>query len=340
MSLLDDFVDQEVDIKAKFHSVRGQWSWNQGAHQFDGIEDEENPEGLLLYDIPLANGEITARLYIWDDPVNALDPCAHIVVHFTGTDEYCVAGIGGWSSLYSIGRKRPPETLGQAPQWDRLEGYGKRSEIRRQRWYPVTVRFAANQIEFLLGNIRLFGTTLGQRRGAGVFGVRGFGDCRVRVNIDRVVRKIRRSDVGARLADVDLNFMHLDTLREVAERDLHEAQGFDADVSPKATVVLLGSIAEALLLDALWYKNTQEPGSTEVTDSKLRTLRFVDLIDTANDVNVIGRKTFTKSHILREYRNLIHPANPNAMELGPRPAEAVAAVDFLLDLIGDLSKNP
>ena len=340
MKVSKDFVDQPVDFEDRWHQVRGVWTLNQGAHQFDGHGDKENPEGLLLYEIPLSDGEISAQLYIMDPPEDKQDPCAHIVFHFAGNTDYCVAGIGGWESHYTIGRKTPPGTPGGKPGWERLKGDGTRAEIRRQRWYPITVRFIAGEVTFLYGGMPLFETPVGQPRKKEVFfGVRGFGDCRVRMRIDGVVRKIRSSDVGSRLADADLGFMHLDALRNVAERDLNEVRGFDADDSPKATVILLGSVAEALLLDALWYQETQRPGSTGITNDNLSEWTLNRLIGKANAGGMLDKSTYATSHILREYRNLVHPAKEESMMLAPRPAQAVAAVDFLRALIGDLSTN-
>jgi hypothetical protein len=337
MDPLGEFVEQAVDTKDKWHKVRGAWSWREDAHVFNGHKDEENAEGLLLCDIPLANGEISADIGVIGEPAKALDPCAHIVFHFLSNDDFYVAGIGGWDSLYTIGRKLPPEMLSTKPKWEKLISDGQRSQIEGYRWYPVTVSFTASKIEFRFSNIPMFQIEAGYGRHAGHFGLRGCGDCRARFRINRVVRKIRRSDVGARLSDADLGIMNFDVLRSVAERDLAEVRGLDADASPKATVVLLGSIAEALLLDALWHRETAEPGSTNVTENKLGQLRLADLIDRANDLKLVSRSTYATSHILRGYRNLVHPANEEAKMLGPRPAQAVAAIDFLLALIKDLS---
>lgn len=337
MGASDELIDQEIDTQDKWHKVRGGWSWGQGAHVFDGHQDDENPEGLLLCDIPLANGEISADVSVMDDPVNAADPCAHIVFHFISNDDFYMAGIGGWGGLYTIGRKLPPETVSAQPKWEKLIGDGQRAQIERYRWYPITVLFRDGEIEFRFSNIPMFQITAGYGRKAGFFGLRGYGSCRARFRIKHVVRKIRQSDVGARLANADLSFMHFDVLRAVAERDLAEVRGFDADASPKATVILLGSIAEAMLLDALWHKETQEPESTGVTDQTFKKWTLNQLIEQANDLKMLNRSTYATSHILRGYRNLVHPGNEDAMMLGPRPAQAVAAIDFLLALIRDLS---
>ncbi|MBE9479367.1 MAG: hypothetical protein IMY80_05320 [Chloroflexi bacterium] len=337
MEPLGEFMEQEIDTKDKWHRVRGTWAWRDGAHVFDGHQDEENAEGLLLCDIPLANGEISADIGVMDDPAKTLDPCAHIVFHFLSSDDFYVAGIGGWDGLYSIGRKLPSETLSATPRWERLTGDGQRSQIAKYRWYPITISFVGGKVEFRFSNIPIFQLTAGYGREAGHFGLRGYGDCRARFRINRVARKIRRSDVGARLASADLSFLHFDVLRDVAERDLAEARGLDADASSKATVILLGSIAEALLLDALWYRETQESGSTKVTESNLNKWNLSKLIDKANGFKLLDRSTYATSHILRGYRNLVHPGNEDAQTLGPRPAQAVAAIDFLLALIRDLS---
>jgi hypothetical protein len=337
MEPFGEFVEQEIDTKGKWHKVRGAWAWRDGAHVFDGHQDEENAEGLLLCDIPLANGEISADIGVIDDPADTLDPCAHIVFYFLRNDDFYVAGIGGWDSLYTIGRKLPPETLSTAPRWEKLTADGHRSQIGKYRWYPIAVSFVGGKVEFRFSNIPMFQLAAGYGRDAGHFGFRGYGDCRARFRVNRVVRKIRRSDVGARLVNVDLSFMHLDVLGNVAERDLREVRGLDADASPKATVILLGSIAEALLLDALWQRETQEPGSTGVTEDNLNEWTLNKLIDRANSLKLLVRSTYATSHILRGYRNLVHPANEDARMLGPRPAQAVAAVDFLLALVRDLS---
>jgi len=91
------------------------------------------------------------------------------------------------------------------------------------------------------------------------------------------------------------------------------------------------------LLDALWYRETEEPGSTKVTEKTLNNLKLSTLIDKAYHHKLIERSTYATSHILRGYRNLVHPANEEAKMLGPRPSQAVAAIDFLVMLIKNLS---
>jgi len=205
MESLDEFIDQEVDTTDKWRKVRGNWSRREDYIIFESHQDDENAEGLFLCDIPLADGQISAQVSIIGSPEDVTDPCAQIVFHYLDYNDFYVAGIGGWQSLYTIGRKLPPEMVITNPKYEKLIVDGHNSHIKKYRWYPVTVSFADGEIELRLSNIPIFRIKAGYGRFPGFFGFRGFGNCPARYRIDRIVRKIRRSDVGARLANPDLS---------------------------------------------------------------------------------------------------------------------------------------
>ena len=52
----------------------------------------------------------------------------------------------------------------------------------------------------------------------------------------------------------------------------------------------------------------------------------------------ISEQTYSISHILREWRNLIHSGRSSSQALEPKPHQAVAGLEFMLSLLNDLNR--
>jgi hypothetical protein len=100
--------------------------------------------------------------------------------------------------------------------------------------------------------------------------------------------------------------------------------------------VLLGSIAEAALLDLMQRRETEARECESATRGKLERWHLHTMIDVAKELKAIKPGTAAISHIMRGYRNLIHPGNSEAQSLEPGMSQAVAASDFILALFRDL----
>ena len=101
---------------------------------------------------------------------------------------------------------------------------------------------------------------------------------------------------------VDFEFVTDDALRESLERDYAEVQAALSVRAWKATIVLAGSITEAVLVDHLIANKYQERSAKDP-----RELNFQALITAAEAEMVLTSQTAHAAHAIRLYRNLVHP---------------------------------
>lgn len=303
-------------------------------------EEPFNRDALCLSDVRMADGIFAAEIKVDQIIEGGLD--AHLVFRFSSTERYMFAGLGGWEYKYGICQKTPEESILRKGGWEPVAHDGKLSDILPDHWYRLRVEFTDNDIDLFLGEACVLRYVSPQRYSYslnGNIGFRGFGRSKIRFRNPRAFRRTLKKDLGSRLQNVDLSFMADAALRSVAYRDLEEAARLDAGAAPKATVVLLGSIAEAVLLDML---QTQEVGAKKCSSARKDALRRWNLdtmIEVAKELGVIGNTTYAISHILRGYRNLIHPGRPEAQKLEPGMSQAVGATDFVLALLKELARS-
>src|SRR5262249_10565839 len=116
---------------------------------------------------------------------------------------------------------------------------------------------------------------------------------------------------GWRATTRSFSFIKGKDLREIIERDYKE---LTLVLFPggawKSTVIMAGSILEAILFDRLsdpaW--NTKAMGSSVAPKGKLENWRLEDLVKVAADIGVITKdRADTFDQVLRDYRNFVHP---------------------------------
>jgi len=153
---------------------------------------------------------------------------------------------------------------------------------------------------------------------------------------------------GSRAVMRSFGFVKDSKLRTIIERDYRELALF---VFPsqawKSTVVLAGSILEAILQDRLTY-NSAETGKAESAPSapkksnlKAGEWRLHDLIQVAIELKILPEdRTKAIDAILRDYRNYVHPT----VELRDRhpctEAEGLLAKGALDLVCNHLEMNP
>jgi hypothetical protein len=139
-------------------------------------------------------------------------------------------------------------------------------------------------------------------------------------------------------------------LREIIERDYYEVR---AKLFPtgawKSTVVLAGSVLEAILFDRLadvkW--KTQAVASPKAQHPKtgkpipIDDWRLQDLIDIAVDIKLLPKDPANTIHqVLRDYRNFVHPKKEIRSAHACTEAEAMLAVGALDSVCNYIEKNP
>src|SRR5258708_9070336 len=98
------------------------------------------------------------------------------------------------------------------------------------------------------------------------------------------------------------DFMSDEDFRASLEADYHELELCMQAGAWKAVHVLAGSIIETILLDYLLA--TAFPKRSYL---KLADLRLFEIINVCKNEHILTNKSADLSHVIREYRNLIHP---------------------------------
>jgi hypothetical protein len=331
-----------VELAGTWQPLRGQWTDNPAQKEFTCIgylvEDDGNQDALCVSSVRISDGALAAQIMVEEQAPERTN--AHLVFRYRDPQRYLFAGIGGWKKKFVIAWKVPGLGLLQQPGWETLDQDGSAEDIKLGHWYDLSVDFAARDIRLELGGACVLSYTIPDEHFAdpdGNIGLRGFGRSEVHFRNVQAFRRVSASDIGGRLQSVGFSFIKDMRLRAVAERDLAEVSGLDAQAAPKASIMLLGSIAEALLLDYLQTNETmarQAKGAQKGTPKKWN---LETMLEVAKELKAIEGPAYVSGQVLRGYRNLIHPSNTRAQSLEPRASQAVAATDFLLALVHDLA---
>lgn len=130
-------------------------------------------------------------------------------------------------------------------------------------------------------------------------------------------------------------FMKNDKLRVIVERDLRELGCLRSVPAPKSTIILAGSLIEALLLDVLQSRKGSQ-GPSSVTQKPLEEWGLAELIEEAVRVGLITSGVKGFGHAVREYRNLVHPGNEIRSKATLGKEEAEIAEKILEIVLRDL----
>jgi hypothetical protein len=159
---------------------------------------------------------------------------------------------------------------------------------------------------------------------------------------------------GSHAATRDFSFVSNAEVRKIIERDYQEISlRTFPDGSWKSTVILAGSILEAVLYDALTKDESaiaRAMGSKEVPKKKGKIPRDItkhghddqwslnDLIKVAGDLDLLPQKDEKAIHlVLRDYRNFVHQRLEIEMGITIGEGHATAAkgmLDVILDHLG------
>ena len=173
--------------------------------------------------------------------------------------------------------------------------------------------------------------------------------------VDTLANATRAFDgsLGATVLDLDatlarLTFMTNPPLRRVVRRDLYELWTCLEQGANKASLVLCGSILEAVLLDVLG-RRSDLAGSYMKTNSKWpRDASLSMLIEIATGIEVrcgggpvrhlVSGKTAELSRCLTDHRDLVHPHAEVRGDVKVNADVVVAMVGLLRVIIGDLAE--
>ena len=133
---------------------------------------------------------------------------------------------------------------------------------------------------------------------------------------------------------IDLSFLENEELRRIVLEDYQEARRSFQSKNFKATLLICGSIAEALLAAVI------DKAGIAPTKKIYEAYKLVDLVDmAANNGFIRDSNLLSLLKPLREYRNMIHPGVQVRKALVPDAEKARISVDTISLLIKELKKT-
>jgi hypothetical protein len=140
-------------------------------------------------------------------------------------------------------------------------------------------------------------------------------------------------------------FMQDQKLKSIAERDNAELKKVIEVEAVKSRFLLMGSLLETLLMDAL-LPSPQKAHATEAASNyfKKRKSDSIDrwplslLIDVSVELDIVERAVKQLSHSVREFRNLIHPGHERRWGYKVRAKEADILERILYLVASDLEE--
>ena len=129
------------------------------------------------------------------------------------------------------------------------------------------------------------------------------------------------------------------SIASILERDIIENAINMANGNYKSALILSGSIVEAILYDVLISNNISRYQFTKngrTNSIRVEKMGLNELLFVCNDLKLISDTTFHGSHLLRAYRNLIHPAVEERKSLKISEGTASSAWWIMINVIDDI----
>lgn len=131
-------------------------------------------------------------------------------------------------------------------------------------------------------------------------------------------------------------FVGNEKLRQILLRDFKELNLCHEQSAIKATLIMAGTVLEALLLDALLSKETLAKSHAKKGEGDLKGWNLENLLEVALELYGINRMVFEMSWPVRKMRNLIHPGKELRQESNFDQSEATIAINVINIVIRDL----
>lgn len=160
---------------------------------------------------------------------------------------------------------------------------------------------------------------------------------------------INEDEFLKRTFDVDINLLGLDpNLNEIVKARLKEVELCVANDAPLASVIMIGSILEGILLGlASSYPQQFNQAACAPKDTEGKVRKFQDwtlnnFIDVSSEIGFLKQDVKKFSHVVRDFRNYIHPYSQMASQFSPDKQTALICFQVLkaaINQIGEYRKN-
>lgn len=132
-----------------------------------------------------------------------------------------------------------------------------------------------------------------------------------------------------------LDFISNEILKKNIERDILELNISYKTKLLKSTLVMAGSIVESILLDYLLDKKDE----INYKEEEIQKFVLAKMIEVAESKNIISKTTKELAIVIKDYRNLIHPAREIRLKETIDVNYAQVAHSLLQIIINDINRN-
>jgi len=126
-------------------------------------------------------------------------------------------------------------------------------------------------------------------------------------------------------------------------KDIKEAKKCFRNNAFKATMVLCGSVLELALLDRLSIDTSIARRTyTQLMNKRAPRIErwsLDEMLQVSRRLNFLSRETYQLCHLLRGYRNLIHPAVSRRASIIPNQSRAQRSLEAIRQALGDLDSG-
>lgn len=129
-------------------------------------------------------------------------------------------------------------------------------------------------------------------------------------------------------------FISDDEFRKTLESDYREMKICFEQSAFKGSLVMAGSIIEAIMIDYLVSIETNDSEKNKILKSDLN-----QVLNKCHELNIISQKTKNLSDVIRNYRNLIHPGRSIRIKETPNQSDAQIASALVELIINEISKK-
>lgn len=161
---------------------------------------------------------------------------------------------------------------------------------------------------------------------------------------------IKEEDFLKQTFDVNVDLLRLNIdVTEIIKMRLQEVESCIKSQAPLAAVILIGSILEGILLGTasafpqLFNQVQCAPKEKDsVKNKKFQDWKLTNLIDAAAEVGILKQDVKKFSHVVRDFRNYIHPYQQLVSKFSPDKHTALICLQVLkaaIYQIGEYNKN-
>jgi len=138
---------KEIPLTDGWREVVGDWTKKDGKITHEASVNSTESDKIYINDTTASDGYLKAKIRILNEEAGG-EKQGQLVFRYRNAQQYYFAGIGGWYTRFSIGKRVPQG-------WGNLAVLGHQEEVKLDTSFDIKVSFIGTKIELHLGGVRL-----------------------------------------------------------------------------------------------------------------------------------------------------------------------------------------